>query len=47
TTIITNHLHNKHKTTFTPHINNNNNIIIINTNKIILTNKKYTNKIYY
>ena len=45
--IVANHLRGKHKTTFTPHIDCGDNIIVINAEKVKLTGKKRQNKIYY
>ena len=39
-------LRGKHKPTYTPHIDTGDNVIIINAEKIVLTGKKLTNKIY-
>ncbi|MFC0274169.1 50S ribosomal protein L13 [Metabacillus herbersteinensis] len=40
-------LRGKHKPTFTPHVDTGDNVIIINAEKIELTGKKLTDKIYY
>lgn len=40
-------LRGKHKVTFTPHVDDGDNVIIINAEKITLTGKKYTDKKYY
>src|SRR5690554_906834 len=40
-------LRGKHKPTFTPHVDTNDHVIIINAEKIHLTGKKLTDKIYY
>lgn len=45
--IVANRLRGKHKPTFTPHVDDGDNIIIINADKIVLTGKKYENKTYY
>ncbi|KAA6405998.1 50S ribosomal protein L13 [Candidatus Tokpelaia sp.] len=45
--IIANYLRGKHKPTFTPHIDDGDNVIIINAEKIALTGRKYQNKKYY
>ena len=37
-------LRGKHKATFTPHVDDGDNVIIINAAKIVLTGKKYTDK---
>ena len=39
-------LRGKHKPTYTPHIDTGDNVIIINAEKIVLTGKKLTDKIY-
>ncbi|MGC4378216.1 50S ribosomal protein L13 [Fictibacillus sp. Mic-4] len=40
-------LRGKHKPTFTPHVDTGDHVIIINAEKIHLTGKKLTDKIYY
>ncbi len=40
-------LRGKHKATFTPHVDDGDNVIIINAEKVVLTCKKYTDKKYY
>jgi large subunit ribosomal protein L13 len=40
-------LRGKHKPTFTPHIDTGDNVVIINAEKVKLTGKKLTDKIYY
>jgi large subunit ribosomal protein L13 len=40
-------LRGKHKPTFTPHVDTGDHVIIINAEKIELTGKKLTNKLYY
>ncbi len=40
-------LRGKHKTTYTPHMDCGDNVVIINAGKIKLTGKKRSNKIYY
>jgi large subunit ribosomal protein L13 len=39
-------LRGKHKPTFTPHVDNGDFVIIINADKVVLTGKKLTDKIY-
>ena len=39
-------LRGKHKTNFTPHVDCGDNVIIINANKVRLTGKKLTDKVY-
>ena len=45
--IIANRLRGKHKPTFTPHVDDGDNVIVINAEKVKLTGKKYENKKYY
>jgi large subunit ribosomal protein L13 len=45
--IVANHLRGKHKTTFTPHVDCGDNIIIVNAEKVHLTGKKKKDKKYY
>ncbi|PCI04727.1 MAG: 50S ribosomal protein L13 [Hyphomicrobiales bacterium] len=45
--IVASRLRGKHKPTFTPHVDDGDNIIIINAGKVKLTGKKYTDKTYY
>ncbi len=45
--IVANYLRGKHKPTFTPHVDDGDNVIIINAAKVTLTGKKYENKKYY
>ena len=40
-------LRGKHKATFTPHVDDGDNVIIINAAKIVLTGKKYTDIKYF
>ena len=46
-TIVANRLRGKHKATFTPHVDDGDNVIIVNAEKVKLTGKKYTDKMYY
>ncbi|MEZ5811687.1 MAG: 50S ribosomal protein L13 [Rhizobiaceae bacterium] len=46
-TIVANRLRGKHKPTFTPHVDDGDNVIIINASKARLTGRKYDNKKYY
>ncbi|ABS15208.1 MULTISPECIES: 50S ribosomal protein L13 [Brucella/Ochrobactrum group] len=46
-TIVANRLRGKHKATFTPHVDDGDNVVIINADKVVLTGKKYTDKVYY
>lgn len=45
--IIAYRLRGKHKPTFTPHVDDGDNVIVINAEKVKLTGKKYENKKYY
>ncbi len=45
--VVANRLRGKHKPTFTPHVDDGDNVIIINAEKVKLTGKKYTDKKYY
>ena len=45
--IVANRLRGKHKTTFTPHIDCGDNVVIVNAEKVRLTGKKRSDKIYY
>lgn len=46
-TIVANILRGKNKPTFTPHVDDGDNVIIVNASKVALTGKKYTDKMYY
>src|SRR3981189_3252539 len=45
-TIVAMRLRGKHKATYTPHVDDADNVIIVNAEKIVLTGKKRENKIY-
>ncbi|MDO6963808.1 50S ribosomal protein L13 [Rhizobium alvei] len=45
--IIANRLRGKHKPTFTPHVDDGDNVIVINADKVLFTGKKYTDKKFY
>lgn len=45
--IIANRLRGKHKTTFTPHMDCGDNVIVINAEKVAMTGRKKSQKIYY
>jgi large subunit ribosomal protein L13 len=45
--LIATRLRGKHKATFTPHMDDGDNVIVINAEKAVLTGKKYTHKKYY
>ena len=44
--LVANRLRGKHKATFTPHVDDGDNVIIINADTVVLTGKKYTDKVY-
>ncbi|WP_034528997.1 50S ribosomal protein L13 [Secundilactobacillus oryzae] len=46
-TVVASILRGKNKPTFTPNVDTGDNVIIINAEKVALTGKKATNKIYY
>jgi large subunit ribosomal protein L13 len=46
-TVIAMRLRGKHKATYTPHMDDGDNVIVINANKVVLTGRKYTDKTYY
>lgn len=45
--IIANRLRGKHKPTFTPHVDDGDNVIVINADKVVFTGKKFTDKKFY
>ena len=45
--IIALRLRGKHKPSFTPHVDDGDNIIVINAEKVKMTGKKFTDKKYY
>ena len=46
-TLVANRLRGKHKPTFTPHVDDGDNVIIINAEKVAFTGKKLADKKYY
>ena len=46
-TIVANRLRGKHKPTYTPHVDDGDNVIVINADKVVFTGKKYQDKTYY
>jgi len=46
-TIVAMHLRGKHKPTYTPHVDDGDNVIIVNAGKVVLTGRKRDQKIYY
>jgi large subunit ribosomal protein L13 len=45
-TVVAMRLRGKHKPTFTPHVDDGDNVIIVNAEKIVLTGRKRENKVY-
>jgi large subunit ribosomal protein L13 len=45
--LVANRLRGKHKATFTPHVDDGDNVIIINADKVAFTGKKLADKKYY
>jgi large subunit ribosomal protein L13 len=45
--LIAMRLRGKHKASFTPHVDDGDNVIVINADKVVLTGRKYENKKYY
>src|SRR5438046_6278243 len=45
--IVALRLRGKHKPTFTPHVDDGDNVIIVNAEKIVLTGRKRENKVYH
>ena len=45
--LVASRLRGKHKPTFTPHVDDGDNVIIVNADKVKLTGRKYTDKKYY
>jgi large subunit ribosomal protein L13 len=45
--IVAMHLRGKHKPTFTPHVDDGDNVIIVNAEQIVLTGRKREKKVYY
>ncbi|MFZ2101030.1 MAG: 50S ribosomal protein L13 [Oricola sp.] len=46
-TLVAMRLRGKHKATYTPHVDDGDNVIIINAGKVALTGKKRADKVYY
>jgi large subunit ribosomal protein L13 len=46
-TLIAMRLRGKHKATFTPHMDDGDNVIVINAEKVVLTGRKREDKVYY
>ena len=45
--IVAMHLRGKHKPTFTPHVDDGDNVIIVNAEQVVLTGRKREKKIYH
>ncbi|WP_181705425.1 50S ribosomal protein L13 [Chthonobacter rhizosphaerae] len=46
-TLIAMRLRGKHKASYTPHVDDGDNVIVINADKVVFTGRKYQNKKYY
>ncbi|WP_028034624.1 50S ribosomal protein L13 [Chelativorans sp. J32] len=46
-TIVATRLRGKHKPTYTPHVDDGDNVIVVNADKVVFTGKKYQDKTYY
>ena len=46
-TLIAMRLRGKHKPSFTPHVDDGDNVIVINADKVVLTGRKLDQKVYY
>ena len=46
-TIVSMRLRGKHKASYTPHVDDGDNVIIINAEKVVLTGRKLNDKVYY
>ena len=46
-TIVANRLRGKHKPSYTPHVDDGDNVIVINADKVVFTGNKRANKTYY
>ena len=45
--VVASRLRGKHKPTFTPHVDDGDNVVIVNAEKVVLTGKKMADKVYY
>ena len=45
-TLVAMRLRGKHKPTFTPHVDDGDNVVIVNAEKVVLTGRKRENKVY-
>ena len=46
-TIVAMRLRGKHKATYTPHVDDGDNVIIVNAEKVVLTGRKLADKVYH
>ncbi|MBF0238520.1 MAG: 50S ribosomal protein L13 [SAR324 cluster bacterium] len=46
-TLIANLLRGKHKVIYTPHVDTGDFVVVVNADKVVLTGKKWSDKIYY
>ncbi len=46
-TLVAMRLRGKHKATYTPHVDDGDNVIIVNADKVVLTGRKVQQKVYY
>jgi large subunit ribosomal protein L13 len=46
-TIVAMRLRGKHKATYTPHVDDGDNVIIVNAEKVVLTGRKLNDKVYH
>lgn len=46
-TLVSMRLRGKHRPTYTPHVDDGDNVIIINASKVVLTGRKRENKVYH
>ena len=46
-TIVAMRLRGKHKPTYTPHVDDGDNVVIVNAEKVVLTGRKRENKVYH
>jgi large subunit ribosomal protein L13 len=46
-TLVAMRLRGKHKPSFTPHVDDGDNVIVINADKVVLTGRKLDQKVYY
>ena len=46
-TIVAMRLRGKHKPTYTPHVDDGDNVVVINAEKVVLTGRKREQKVYY